>query len=263
MLQVGAGVSGGVMLQVKFTVPLNDATGATVKLNVALFPAAMVDEVDDPDATPTAKSGAGRPVPDRATVCGLPGAASLMEIPAVCDPAVTGANVTLTVQLPAAGKELPQVLVSVKSEPSAPVTSMLLMFSEALPVFTSRMPAAALLVPAVCGAKFNRLGYAAKKGPFTPVPLRGMASGLILVLSVTVMVPDSRPVAVGVKVTVTAQWAPIARLAPQSLVWLKFPVAAMLATLILTLLGLLIVTVWAALVLPTPWEPKFSEAGQI
>src|SRR5579864_2793361 len=96
---------------------------------------------------------------------------------------------------------------------------MPVMFKDAFPVFTSVTIAGVLLVPTVCGVKFARLGYGVRKGPFTPVPLSGMASGLIFVLSVTVTVPDSKPVAVGVKVTFAVQWPPIGRLAPQLLVW--------------------------------------------
>src|ERR1700733_7103292 len=116
-------------------------------------------------------------------------------------------------------------------------------FMDAFPVFTSTMEAGALLTPTAWGVKFTRFGYSVRKGPFTPVPLSGMASGLIFVLSVTVMAPDSGPVAVGEKVTFTAQWDPGTRLAPQSLVWLKFPLAAILAMLNFTLLELLIVMV--------------------
>ena len=117
------------------------------------------------------------------------------------------------------------------------------MFIDAFPVFTSTMGAGALLAPTAWGVKFTRLGYGVRKGPFTPVPLSGMASGLILVLSVTVMAPDSNPVAVGEKVTFTAQWDPGTRLAPQLLVSLKFPLATMLAMLNFTVLGLLMVIV--------------------
>ena len=74
---------------------------------------------------------------------------------------------------------------------------------------------------------------------------------LILVLSVIVIVPDSRPVAVGVKLTVTEQRAPGARLPPQSLVWLKFALATIQAMSKLRLLGLLMVIAWGALVVPT------------
>jgi len=56
-VQLGGGVTTGVMLQVKLTVPLNAKAGVTTKLKVALFPAVMVDELDDPGAGPMAKSG--------------------------------------------------------------------------------------------------------------------------------------------------------------------------------------------------------------
>jgi hypothetical protein len=139
---------------------------------------------------------------------------------------------------------------------------MPLMFKEAFPVFIRIMTAGGLLAPTASGAKLARLGSAVRKGPFTPVPLTGMASGLILVLSVTVMVPDSSPVAVGAKFTVTAQRAFGAR-AAQSFVWVKVPLATMLAILRVTLLGLLIVIVLEGLVVPTPSNPKLSEGGEI
>jgi len=41
----------------------------------------------------------------------------------------------------------------------------------------------------------------------------------------------------------------------------KFPLDVMLATLIFTLLGLLMLIVCGLLVVPVPWEPKPSEAG--
>jgi hypothetical protein len=183
------------------------------------------------------------PVPVKLADCGLPGAVSVTARLAVRDPAAFGVKVTLAVQLPPAGKELPQLFVCVKSELSAPVTPILLMLMDAFPVFTSTRVTGVLLVPTACGAKFARPGYGVRKGPFTPLPLSGMARGLILVLSVTVMAPDSRPLAVGEKVTFTAQWAPGTRLAPQSLVWVKLLLATMLAMLNFTVLGLLIVIV--------------------
>ena len=56
-VQLGAGDTVGVILQVKLTVPLNARAGVTNKLKVAFFPAAIVDELDDPGAGPIAKSG--------------------------------------------------------------------------------------------------------------------------------------------------------------------------------------------------------------
>src|ERR1700722_2042843 len=140
--------------------------------------------------------------------------------------------------------------------------AMPVILKEVFPVLTSMMAAAVLLVPIVCGTKLTWVGSSARKGPLTPVPLRGMTSGLTLAPSVTVMEPVSRAAAAGVKATDAAQLAPGARLAPQVLVWLKLALAARLAMSKLTLLGLLMVMVWAALVVPTPWEPKLSEAGE-
>ena len=198
--QVGAGFTAGAMLQLSLTEPLNDSRGVTAKLNFALCPARMVSEVDVPEAAPMLKSGGGgaMPKPDRAAVCGLPGPVSLTAILAVRSPPALGVNVKLTVQLPEGDKEFPQLLVSLKSELSAPTMLMPLRFKEPFPVFTSVTTAGALLVPtARGGAKLVRLGYGVRKGPFTPEPLRGIARGLILVLSVIVMEPDFKPVAVG------------------------------------------------------------------
>jgi hypothetical protein len=82
---------------------------------------------------------------------------------------------------------------------------MPLILMAALPVFKSTVGAGVLLDPTACGAKFLRLGDGVRKGPLTPVPLSGIANGLILVLSVTVIAPDCRPVAVGANVTFTEQ----------------------------------------------------------
>jgi hypothetical protein len=58
-VHVGAGVTVGVMLQLRLTVPVNDPDGATTKLNLALCPALIVCDVDCPDAGPKLKSAAG------------------------------------------------------------------------------------------------------------------------------------------------------------------------------------------------------------
>jgi hypothetical protein len=51
------------------------------------------------------------PVPAKLAVCGLPGAVSVTAMLAVRDPAALGVKVTVAVQLPPAGKELPQLLI--------------------------------------------------------------------------------------------------------------------------------------------------------
>lgn len=59
---------------------------------------------------------------------------SVMVNVAVRVPAAVGVKVRLIVQLPPAGTELPQVLVSEKSPGSAPVICMLVMVRAVFPV---------------------------------------------------------------------------------------------------------------------------------
>ena len=58
------------------------------------------------------------PVPDSATVSGLPGALLFTDRVPLAEPAAVGANVTLTVQEAPAASEVPQLLVSL----NGPVT---------------------------------------------------------------------------------------------------------------------------------------------
>ena len=77
-VQVGGGVTAGVIPHFRLTVPANDPDGARDKVNIALCPALTVFEVDDPGAGEIVKSGAAEPIPDKAIVCGLVGALSLI-----------------------------------------------------------------------------------------------------------------------------------------------------------------------------------------
>ena len=202
-VQVGGGVTAGVIPHVRLTTPENDPDGPRDKVNVALCPGLTDFELDDPDASEIVKSGAASPVPVRATPCGLPGAVSITARFAMRDPPAVGVNFTLTVQVPTGAKAPPQLFVWVKSELFIPAMLIPLTFSEAFPVFSMTMAAGLLLTPTACGEKFCWLGYDVRKGPFTPVPLSAIASGLIRVLSVIVTLPDCDPVVVGEKVTLT------------------------------------------------------------
>lgn len=156
-LQVGAGVSAGVMLHVRFTVPLNDPTGVTVKLNVALFPAVMVDELDDPDAGPIVESGAAAPVPDTTTCCEpLPALSATIRF-ALAPPAAVGTNVTVMVQL-ANGSIVVQLLVCLNSLASTPPNVTLVSFNATAPVLVSATGVGLLLVPTVCAPKVTEAG---------------------------------------------------------------------------------------------------------
>lgn len=56
--QVRAGVTTGVMAQLRFTVPVNDPVGARARLKLAVCPAVTVCEVGEPEAVLIEKSGA-------------------------------------------------------------------------------------------------------------------------------------------------------------------------------------------------------------
>ena len=87
------------------------------------------------------------PVPVKVTVCGDPGALSVIVIDAFRPPATLGENVTTMLQLPPAATVVPQLLLWVKSAGLAPVTVMLLTASGTLPVFDSVTVRAVLVVP--------------------------------------------------------------------------------------------------------------------
>jgi hypothetical protein len=85
--------------------------------------------------------------------------------------------------------------------------------------------------------------------------------GLAGALSLIVSEPVRDPEALGVKVTETAQFAPGLSEPAQVLVSLKSPLAAMLLIVIVPLPVFVRVTVWAALLVPTAWLPKFKLVG--
>src|SRR5882672_6744538 len=86
---------------------------------------------------------------------------------------------------------------------------MLVMLSAAVPEFVSVTLCAVLAVFTFWFPKLKLVG--AKLIPAaTPVPLNPTVCGLPVALSVTVIVPAWLPVAVGVNVTLIAQFAPAA-----------------------------------------------------
>lgn len=95
----------------------------------------------------TLTAGAARPLPVRATVCGLPAALSVMVSVPVLLPRALGVIVTLMLQLAPAATEVPHVLVCAKSPLLVPVIAMLLMVSAASPLLVSVTVCAALATP--------------------------------------------------------------------------------------------------------------------
>ncbi len=95
----------------------------------------------------------------------------------------------------------------------------------------------------------------------TPVPDSVVPTGVVVVELAIARVPPWTPPAVGVKVTATVQEAPAARVAPQVLVWAYGPLTVIEVSVALPGPGLLTVTVFAAVVLPTATLPNASEPG--
>lgn len=111
---------------------------------MAVCPAVIVAELGDGE---TEKSGVGDvvPLPLSVTLCGLPGAVSVMVTDPERNPVAVGLNVTFTVQL-APGFKAVQLLVCAKS----PEAAMLLTVSAALPLLLMLKLLATLVVFNCC-----------------------------------------------------------------------------------------------------------------
>ncbi len=214
-LHVGTGVAVGVMLQLRFTVPVKLPAGATAIPNCAFCPAAMVCEPCDPEANPTVNSGAATPMPESATVCGPPPLCVIVILPAAF-PAAEGEKVTEIWQLLAMANEVPQVFVCAKS----PEAEMPLMLSGAFPLLVRVAVCAVLVVPTVCEANVSAVGLRVATGP-RAVPNSSTDCGLPGSVPLTAMLAILDPPIVGVNVTLTMQTPPAANDAPQLLVCVK------------------------------------------
>jgi hypothetical protein len=157
------------------------------------------------------------PVPFTLTVCGLPLALSVTRSEALREPAAAGANVTIIVQLPPTPTPLPQSFVWAKSAAFAPLSPMLDILSEVLPVSESVTLCAVLVLPVLCWVNVRLPGERLTTG-WSPVPVKPMVCGLPPALSLTVSEALRDPAAEGVNVTVIVQLLPAATLPPQLLV---------------------------------------------
>src|SRR5450755_3073647 len=114
------------------------------------------------------------PVPDRATLCGLPGALSVNCSEPVRVPVWVGVKVTFTSQVAPAATVPPLthgvtflVFLTVASAKS-PVVAIVVMFSAALPVLVRITAFAALLVPTRILPHFSDVGASETCGPPPP-----------------------------------------------------------------------------------------------
>ena len=87
------------------------------------------------------------PVPDRAMVCGLPEALSVIATDELLEPVVEGVNVTLIVHVPLVARPLPQVLVWAKSPVFPPEMAIEVMERGAVPMFVKVTGCGLLVTP--------------------------------------------------------------------------------------------------------------------
>jgi hypothetical protein len=154
------------------------------------------------------------PIAVKLIVCGLSGALSVIVTCPVRVPTTAGVKVTEMLQLPPAGMDVPQLLVSAKSPLLAPLTLMDEMASVPLPVLVRVETCVVLVVPTVWLPKLRIRGEIVTTAP-TPTPESGTVWGLPGAFSLTLADPLREPDAFGVNVTVIVQVAPAVRLEPQ------------------------------------------------
>src|SRR5207237_7671843 len=169
-------------------------------------------------------------------------------------------KVTFTVQLPPAASVAPRSLLC----ESSPLVSMEVMSTALLvPLFTFTT-CGALLVPTFCEPNVKLVGVTVNWGELeAPVPVSDTFCGLLEAESVSVSVPVRVPPAVGVKVTLTVQLAPAARLLPQLLLCEKSPLVVMELNVTAPAVSLVAVTVLAALLVPTFCDANVRLVGVV
>jgi hypothetical protein len=153
--------------------------------------------------------------PERATVWGLFPAESVNVRVAVRGPLAEGVNVTLTAQLALPARLVPQVLAEIaKSAAFVPDTEMLLIFITDPAPFVSVTDCAGAVEPMAVAAKVRPPGVTLAVVAL-PVPERATVCGLFPAESVKDSVAVRGPVAEGVNLMLTLQFAAPARLVPQ------------------------------------------------
>jgi hypothetical protein len=145
--QVVVGVSVAGSMQLKLTVWLNPPCEATESWNVAVPPALTLAEGWLGE---TVKSW---PVPESATLCGLPGEVSVITSVPVRVPPAVGVNVTVGAQLPPGGNA-PQVFDATANSPVVVVTPVTVTVFVVLP-FAIVTGWGELVVRASCGPKLT------------------------------------------------------------------------------------------------------------
>jgi hypothetical protein len=139
--------------------------------------------------------------PKRATVCGLPGALSVIVRVPVCGPEAVGVKVTCTVQLLEAAMEAPHVFVA--GNPLVVWTDET--NNGPVPVLVTVTCCAPLVVPVAWTPNESDVGDRVTAGA-VPVPVIGTACIGMLPPKFKVSVPVRIPAAVGVKTTLMSHF---------------------------------------------------------
>src|SRR6266568_3815869 len=211
---------------------------------------------------------AAAPEPESATVCGLLLAESANASVAVRVPDTVGLNTTLTEQLAAAARLVPQVWPEIAKSPGLlPPMLMLLMVMEELVPLLSLVLCAALVEPTAIFVNPRLVGDTVTlPDAVPPVPVRLAVCGLLLAVSETVNVAARDPDTVGLKTMLIVQPVDAARLLPHVLLAIVkspgfVPVKEMLLIVIAELVLLASVAVCDALVEPTLTDPNEKDVG--
>ncbi|HEY1577537.1 MAG TPA: hypothetical protein VGF82_10755 [Terracidiphilus sp.] len=164
------------------------------------------------------------PVPESATVCGLPLPVSETLRVAERDPLALGLNVTDTLQVAEAARLDPQVLLEMTKSPAfVPLTTTLLIVIVELVLLLSVAVFALLLEPTLTDPNENEVGLMVTL-PLDPPgakPDRATVCGELVAESLKVSVAVRVPPVVGLKVMFAVQLAPAARLVPQVLLYMR------------------------------------------
>lgn len=148
------------------------------------------------------------PIPVSETLCGEAAALSTRVSAALSVPAAVGLKVTERVQVALTASALPQLLVCENDVGLVPVSVIVEIVSDALPVFLSVKVWTADEAPTVVEAKVRLVGVRLTAGTPTPVPVRVTVCGELEALSVKLSVAEKVPAAVGLKVPVAVQVLP-------------------------------------------------------
>lgn len=242
---------------------------APVVVNVELVPVAFSPLL--PRFWSNAIAEGVAPVPESATVCGLPTASSLTVTLALREPVAEGEKVTEIVQVALTASvagATGQAFVCAKSPGFGPARPTLAIESGALPMFFNVTVCAGLVVPTVCAPKARLAGVNVTAGS-VPVPVSGTICGLPLASSAIETLALRLPVAAGENVTDTEHavfTASVLGEVGQVLVCANSPAFVPVSPMLLIESGALPVfvnvTVCAAAVVPTRCDPKLKLDGE-